>query len=47
LPRVLDEQAARLNFPGVGEKLTMLSEEQERYLGIKKAGPFKREDYRY
>ena len=47
MPRILDEQAARLNFPGIGGKLTVLSEEQEKYLGYKKAGPFKREDYRY
>ena len=47
IPRILDEQAARLNFPGVNEKLSVLSDEQEKYLGVSKAGPFKREDYRY
>lgn len=47
MPRTLDEQAARLNFPGIGGKLTTLTEEQEKYLGCKKEGPFKREDYRY
>jgi adenosylhomocysteinase len=47
MPRTLDEQAARLNFPGIGGKLTILTDEQEKYLGIKKDGPFKREDYRY
>jgi adenosylhomocysteinase len=47
MPRVADEQAARLNFPSISEKLTRLTDEQEKYLGIKKEGPFKREDYRY
>lgn len=47
MPRKLDEQAARLNFPEIGGKLTTLTEEQEKYLGIEKDGPFKREDYRY
>jgi len=47
MPRTLDEQAARLNFPSINGKLTILSDEQEQYLGIKKNGPFKREDYRY
>ena len=47
MPRKLDELAARLNFSEIGGKLTVLTEEQEKYLGIKKDGPFKREDYRY
>ena len=47
MPRTLDEQAARLNFPSIGGKLTTLTEEQEKYMGCKKEGPFKREDYRY
>lgn len=47
MPRILDEQAARLNFPSIGGRLSILTEEQEKYLGVKKEGPFKREDYRY
>jgi adenosylhomocysteinase len=47
MPIINDEQAARLNFPGISDKLVILSEEQERYLGVNKNGPFKREDYRY
>ncbi|QQS38528.1 adenosylhomocysteinase [Candidatus Woesebacteria bacterium] len=47
LPRELDEKAARLNFPGISGKLTILTDEQEKYLGVKKTGPYKREDYRY
>lgn len=47
MPRILDEEAARLNFPGISSKLTILTPEQEQYLGVKKEGPFKREDYRY
>ena len=47
MSRLLDEQAARLNFPHVGDKLNVLTEEQEKYLGISRNGPYKREDYRY
>lgn len=47
MPRILDELAARLNFPEISGKLTSLTTEQEEYLGVKKDGPFKREDYRY
>jgi len=47
MPRLLDEQAARLNFPDISEKLTILTDEQGKYLGFTKEGPFKREDYEY
>jgi adenosylhomocysteinase len=47
LPKVLDEQVARLHLAALGAHLTDLSEQQAAYLGIDPAGPFKRDTYRY
>jgi adenosylhomocysteinase len=47
LPKHLDEKVARLHLKKVGAKLTELTEEQARYIGVSKAGPFKPEHYRY
>ncbi|CAG8512490.1 7787_t:CDS:2 [Paraglomus brasilianum] len=47
LPKKLDEEVARLHLDKLRVKLTILSDEQEKYLGINKAGPFKPEHYRY
>lgn len=47
LSRKLDEQAAKLNFPELKEKITKLTSEQAEYLGFDINGPFKRDDYRY
>jgi len=47
LPKHLDEEVARLHLPHIGVKLTTLSPEQARYLGIGEDGPFKPEHYRY
>lgn len=47
LPKHLDELVARLHLNKVGAKLTELSDEQAKYLGIKKEGPYKPEYYRY
>jgi len=47
LPRVLDETAAKLNFPELRNKISRLTHEQADYLGVPLDGPFKREDYRY
>lgn len=47
LPRTVDEEAARLNFPELQGKLTRLTKEQADYLGVPIKGPFKRDDYRY
>ena len=47
LPRELDEEAARLNFPELQGKLAKLTKEQAEYLGVSVKGPYKREDYRY
>lgn len=47
LPKYLDEQVARLHLEKVGAKLTTLSDEQAKYIGVKKEGPYKPEHYRY
>jgi adenosylhomocysteinase len=47
LPKKLDEEVARLHLEQLGVKLTTLSDEQAKYLGVPKEGPFKPEHYRY
>jgi adenosylhomocysteinase len=47
LPKHLDEEVARLHLAALGARLTTLSDEQARYLGVDKFGPFKPEHYRY
>ncbi len=47
LPKHLDEKVASLHLAKVGAKLTVLSKEQAKYIGVKQAGPFKPELYRY
>ena len=47
LPKLLDEEVARLHLEKVGVKLTELSEEQAAYIGVDKKGPYKPEHYRY
>jgi adenosylhomocysteinase len=47
LPKELDEKVARLHLGRIGAKLTVMTAEQERYLGIAAAGPFKPDHYRY
>lgn len=47
LPKELDEEVARLHLEKVGARLDKLSKDQADYLGIKKEGPFKAENYRY
>ncbi len=47
LPKYLDEEVARLHLENVGVKLTTLTEEQARYIGVKVQGPYKPEHYRY
>ncbi len=47
LPKHLDEQVARLHLEKIGVKLTDLTPEQARYLGVPQDGPFKSEHYRY
>jgi adenosylhomocysteinase len=47
LPKKLDEEVARLHLEKIGVKLTVLSQRQADYLGVKVEGPFKPEHYRY
>ncbi len=47
LPKVLDEEVARLHLGKLGVHLTTLSEKQAAYIGVKVAGPYKAEAYRY
>merc|ERR1711887_466579 len=47
LPKELDEKVARLHLPALGAQLTTLSQEQADYIGVKVAGPFKGDTYRY
>jgi adenosylhomocysteinase len=47
LPKELDEMVARLHLANIGAKLTKLTEEQARYIGVPVNGPFKPDYYRY
>ncbi|MDP7640564.1 MAG: adenosylhomocysteinase, partial [Candidatus Hydrogenedentes bacterium] len=47
LPKILDEEVARLHLEKLGVSLTTLSQEQADYLGIPVEGPYKAEHYRY
>jgi adenosylhomocysteinase len=47
LPKHLDEEVARLHLEKIGAKLTKLSPEQAKYLGVPVEGPYKPEHYRY
>lgn len=47
LPKLLDEEVARLHLDKLGVKLTKLNDKQADYLGIPKGGPFKPDHYRY
>ncbi|MBN2775357.1 MAG: adenosylhomocysteinase [Prolixibacteraceae bacterium] len=47
LSKKLDEEVARLHLEQLGVKLTQLSDDQAKYLGVSKEGPFKPEHYRY
>jgi len=47
LPKKLDEKVARLHLDSLGVELTQLSDEQARYIGVDKEGPYKVEHYRY
>ncbi|MGO8690849.1 MAG: adenosylhomocysteinase [Thermoguttaceae bacterium] len=47
LPKLLDEEVARLHLEKIGAKLTQLTSQQAAYLGVPVAGPFKPEYYRY
>ncbi len=47
LPKKLDEMVARLHLGQIGAKLTKLSPEQAKYIGVDVAGPYKTDHYRY
>jgi len=47
LPKILDEEVARLHLDKLGVKLTKLTKEQADYIGVKVEGPYKSEYYRY
>jgi adenosylhomocysteinase len=47
LPKHLDEEVARLHLDKLGVRLTTLTDDQARYLGVPVAGPYKPDHYRY
>jgi adenosylhomocysteinase len=47
LPKILDEEVARLHLSKLGVRLTKLTPDQAAYIGVKVEGPYKPEHYRY
>jgi adenosylhomocysteinase len=47
LPKQLDERVARLHLKKLGADLTVMTEEQCRYVGLNVEGPYKPDHYRY
>jgi len=47
LPKHLDEKVARLQLKKLNATLTELSDEQAKYIGVAKSGPYKSDHYRY
>jgi adenosylhomocysteinase len=47
LPKHLDEKVARLQLSKLGAQLTELTDEQAKYIGVSKQGPYKVDQYRY
>jgi adenosylhomocysteinase len=47
LPKHLDEKVARLQLAKLGAMLTELTDEQAKYIGVGKDGPYKSDHYRY
>jgi adenosylhomocysteinase len=47
LPKILDEEVARLHLKKLGVKLSKLSNKQAEYIGVSVKGPYKPEHYRY
>ena len=47
LPRVLDEEVARLHLKHLDAHLTKLTKSQAKYIGVNINGPFKKDEYRY
>src|SRR3954465_5157109 len=46
-PKALDEKVARLQLKTLNAQLTDLTDEQARYIGVAKSGPYKSDHYRY
>ncbi|MBS0198471.1 MAG: adenosylhomocysteinase, partial [Planctomycetes bacterium] len=47
LPKKLDEMVARLHLDKLGVRLTRLTDDQAKYLGVSVDGPYKPVHYRY
>ena len=47
LPKRLDEKVAKLHLDKIGVELTELTDDQAKYIGVNKKGPFKPDYYRY
>ncbi len=47
LPKILDEEVARLHLDHVGASLEGLTSQQAEYIGVDISGPYKDESYRY
>jgi adenosylhomocysteinase len=47
LPKHLDEKVAHLHLERIGARLTRLTDEQAKYIGVEVAGPYKPDHYRY
>ncbi|HWK75769.1 MAG TPA: adenosylhomocysteinase [Povalibacter sp.] len=47
LPKQLDEKVARLQLAKLGVQLTQLTDDQAKYIGVAKEGPYKPDHYRY
>jgi len=47
LPKHLDEKVARLHLDKLGAKLTLLTPDQAKYIGVELMGPYKPANYRY
>jgi adenosylhomocysteinase len=47
LPKHLDEKVARLQLAKLNASLTELRDDQAKYIGVDKTGPYKPDHYRY
>jgi adenosylhomocysteinase len=47
LPKQLDEKVARLQLATLNARLSTLTDQQARYIGVNKDGPYKSDHYRY
>ena len=47
MPKILDEEVARLHLEKIGVELTVLTPDQAEYMDVPIEGPYKPEHYRY